>query len=125
MPADTAVNMRLESAEQPEEIPARTVPPGPLKVTITEAILLCLENNRSLDVQRLNPSIQQTFENQERAVFDPVTNAKISAGRVEGERLARSGSETEGFIADAANGMVLWSNISRPARRSPLRPIHE
>ncbi len=106
VPADTAVHMRLESAEQPEEIAARTVPPGPLKVTITEAILLCLENNRSLVVQRLNPSIQQTLEDQERAVFDPVTNADVSAGRVKEERLARSGSETEDLTTDAAEGII-------------------
>ena len=106
VPADTAVHMRLESTEQPEEIAARTVPPGPLKVTITEAILLSLENNRSLVVQRLNPSIEQTFEDQERAVFDPTTNADVSAGRVKGERLARSGSETEDFTTDFIDGII-------------------
>jgi outer membrane protein len=106
VPADTAVHMRLESTEQPEEIEARTVPPGPLKVTITEAILLSLENNRSLVVQRLDPSIQQTFEDQERAVFDPVTHADVSAGRVKGESLARSGSETEDYTKDAAEGII-------------------
>ena len=104
--ADTVVQMGLESAEQPEEIVPHTVPPGPLKVTLTEAILLCLENNRSLVVERLNPSIQQTFEDQERAVFDPAINADISAGRVKGERLARSGSETEDFTSDAAKGRI-------------------
>jgi len=106
VPADTAVHMRLESTEKPEEIPAQTVPPGPLKVTTTEAILLCLENNRSLVVQRLNPSIQQTLEDQERAVFDPAINAEVSGGRVKGERLARSGSETEDFTTDAAEGII-------------------
>jgi outer membrane protein TolC len=106
VPADTAVHMDLESTEQREEIAARTVLPGPLKVTITEAILLCLENNRSLVVQRLNPSIQQTFEDQERADFDPAINADVSAGRVKGERLARSGSETEDFTNDAAEGII-------------------
>ena len=106
VPADTVVQMGLESAEQPEEIVPHTVPPGPLKVALTEAILLCLENNRSLVVERLNPSIQQTFEDQERAVFDPAINADISAGRVKGERLARSGSETEDFTSDAAKGRI-------------------
>ena len=106
VPADTAVHMDLEPAEEPDQIAARTVPAGPLKVTITEAILLCLENNRSLVVERLNPSIQQTFEDQERADFDPVINADVSAGRVEGERLARSGSETEDFTTDAAEGII-------------------
>jgi len=107
VPADTAVSMRLEPTERPEEMAARTVPPGPLKLTVTEAILLCLENNRSLEVQRLNPSIQQTFEGQERAVFDPEVNADISAGRVRGERLARSGSDTETFTTDTAEGIIL------------------
>ena len=106
VPADTAVHLRLESTEQPEEIIARTLPPGPLKVTITEAILLSLENNRSLVVQRLNPSIEQTFEDQERAVFDPTTNADISAGRVKEERLARSGSETEDFTTNFIDGII-------------------
>jgi len=105
-PADTAVYMRSVPAEQPEEISARAVPPGPLKLTVTEAILLCLENNRELEVQRLNPSIRQTFEDQERAVFDPETDAEVSAGRVKGERLARSGSDTEDFTTDAADGII-------------------
>jgi outer membrane protein TolC len=106
VPADTAVSMHLEPTERPEEMAARTVPPGPLKLTVTEAILLCLENNRSLEVQRLTPSIQQTFEGQERAVFDPEVNADISAGRVRGERLARSGSDTETFTNDTAEGII-------------------
>jgi len=106
VPSDTPVHIGLESLDQPEEIEARTVPPGPLKVSITEAILLCLENNHSLVVQRLTPSIQQTFEEQERAVFDPAINADVSAGKVKGERLARSGSETENFTTDAAEGII-------------------
>ncbi|MDY7031145.1 MAG: TolC family protein [Thermodesulfobacteriota bacterium] len=106
MSADAAVKMRLESTEQPQEITERTVLPGPLKVSITEAILLCLENNRSLEVQRMNPSIQQTIVDQERAVFDPVTNVDISAGREKGESLARSGSETEDFTTDTVQGII-------------------
>ena len=106
MSADTAKSMPQESTEQTEEITTQKVPPGPLKLTITEAILICLENNRSLVVQRLNPSIQQTFEDQERAVFDPTANADITAGRKKGESLARSGSETEAFTDDAVEGII-------------------
>jgi outer membrane protein TolC len=106
VPAGAELHMPSEAAEQPEEIAAQTVPPGPLKVTITEAVLLCLENNRSLVVQRLNPSIQQTYEEQERAVFDPAINMDVSAGREKGERLARSGSETESFSTDAVQGII-------------------
>ena len=106
VPADTAVHMDLESAEKADQGAAQTVPSGPLKLTVTEAILLSLENNRALVVQRLNPSIQQTIEDQERAVFDPVTNAEVSAGTAEEERLARSGSETEEFTTDVAQGII-------------------
>ena len=106
VPADTAVHLDTKPAETPDQIAAHSVPPGPLKVTINEAILLCLENNRSLVVQRLEPAIQQTFEDQERAVFDPSINADVSAGRVKGERLARSGSETEDFTTDGAEGII-------------------
>jgi outer membrane protein len=106
VPADTAVEADPESTGQPEAVEARTLPPGPLKLTVTEAILFSLENNRALVVQRLNPSIQQTLEDQERAVFDPVTNAEVSAGTAEEERLARSGSETEDFTTDVAQGII-------------------
>ena len=106
MPADTAVSMSWEPDERTELISAQSVPTGPLKLTVAEAILLCLENNRSLEVQRLSPSIQQTFEGQERAVFDPEVNAALSAGRLRGERLARSGSDTENFTTDTADGII-------------------
>jgi outer membrane protein len=106
VPADTSVQMEMAAVEKSAEIEAQTLPPGPLKVTVTEAILLCLENNRSLMVERLNPSIRQTLEDQERAVFDPAINADVSAGRVKGERLARSGSETEEFTTDSAEGNI-------------------
>ena len=106
VPADTAIETDPEFTGQPEAVEAPTLPPGPLRLTVTVAILFSLENNRALVVQRLNPSIQQTIEDQERAVFDPVTNAEVSAGTAEEERLARSGSETEDFTTDAAQGII-------------------
>ncbi len=106
VPADTDLHMRLESIDQPGETPPRVISTDPLQITITEAILLALENNRALVVERLNPSIQKTFEDQERSEFDPELNAEISAGRIEGERLARSGSGSEDFTTDAAKGIL-------------------
>jgi len=106
LPEHTTVYMQSDSIDEPDEKAPRAVLPGPLKITTTEAILLCLENNRALVVERLNPSIKKTFEDTERAVFDPQTNAIISGGRIDGERLARSGSETESFTTDAADGII-------------------
>ncbi len=54
---------------------------GPLKITVKEAILIALENNRSLLVERINPSISKTFEDQELAVFNPPVEAGVSTQR--------------------------------------------
>lgn len=70
-------------------------PEGPLTLTVRDSILLALQNNRSLEVERYNPPIQRTYEEQERAVFDPVLGAELSWERVRTERLARAGAETE------------------------------
>jgi len=107
-PADTAVYMAPDEREKVpvETPPAPTISPGPLKITTTEAILLSLENNRSLVVERLNPSITKTFEDTERAVFDPKAAAEISGGRDDGERQARAGSETENFVKDEGLGII-------------------
>ncbi|MCB2169609.1 MAG: TolC family protein [Deltaproteobacteria bacterium] len=106
VPADTVIDMRQEGGAPTRTIKPRTLPPGPLKVTVTDAILMCLENNRALVVQRLNPSIVQTFEDQERAAFDPAIDADVSGGRVKGERQARSGSQTEDYTTDTAEGVI-------------------
>jgi outer membrane protein TolC len=108
-PPDSAVRIPSASPGAPEEMPAQTGPPGPLNLTVTEAILLCLENNRSLMVQRLNPSIRKTDEDEENAVFDPAIAVEVFTGRVKGERLARSGSETETFTIDTAEGTLSLS----------------
>jgi outer membrane protein TolC len=74
------------------------MPKGPVEVTVEEAILLALENNRSLRVERFNPSILRTFEDQERAIFDPVLTGGVSGSRERGE--FRSGGPT-GAITDS------------------------
>ena len=73
---------------------------GPLQITLQEAILLAMENNQALTVERLNPEIAQTFEEEERAVFDPTLGANLSSARTIAERLARSGSSTETSTRD-------------------------
>ena len=106
VPADTMVRMETSPPSLSDAPKARTLPPGPLRISVMEATLICLENNRSLTVERLNPSIRQTSEDRERAVFDPLAGAEVSGGRVKGERLARSGPETEAFTTDAADGII-------------------
>lgn len=94
------------SIDPPVEAVPPVTPPQPLKITVTEAVLRCLENNRTLVVQRLNPVIERTFEAQAQAAFDATIGAEFSAGREEGESLARSGSETEAFTEDTAEAVI-------------------
>ena len=76
---------------------AAAVPPqGPLEIAVQDAILLALENNRALSVQRLAPSIRRTYEEEERAKFDPTLGASLSALR---ERV-RAESRTTGAMTD-------------------------
>jgi outer membrane protein TolC len=108
-PADNAVYMKSDSHEKsPDPIPPSQPvrPASPLKITTTDAVLLALTNNRSLVVEELNPSIRKTFEDTERAVFDPKAAAEISGGRIDGESLARAGSDTEDYVKDEALGVI-------------------
>lgn len=77
---------------------------GPLKLTVEDTVLLALENNKAFRVQRLNPPIRRTFEEQERAVFDPTVSAAASKGRTHAQRLARAGTETESFVSERTAG---------------------
>ncbi len=109
--ADTTVTMPPDEAEARESVPVEAPPrpaasQGPLRITATDAILLSLENNRSLVVERLNPSITKTFEDTERAAFDPEMAAEISGGRTDAERQARAGSETEQYLKDEGLGII-------------------
>ena len=107
-PADTTVTLVLDEEEKEPPKPAPSIPPpsGPLKITTTDAVLLSLTNNRSLVVEKLNPAITKTFEDTERAVFDPNIAAELWGGRTDGENQARSGSLTEDFVKDEGVGVI-------------------
>ncbi len=55
---------------------SRSVKDLPLKITIQDAILLALENNRAFRIERLNPEIMKTYEIEQEAQFDPVLSAE-------------------------------------------------
>ena len=79
---------------------------APLTIGIQEAILMAMENNRSLIVERMNPDIMRTFEKEERSVFDPVLGAEVSPRRTVADRLSRAGSSTESQIVDTVSGSL-------------------
>ena len=104
---------------EPKQPPAP--PDGPLTLHAIDAILLAVQNNKALAVQRLNPPIVRTFEDQERAVFDPTVDAEVSADRTRTERPKRdradsndSDSSTTGAAAgvDPALARVLGATTT-------------
>jgi len=71
--------------------------PLTLPVTVEGAILMTLENNHSLSVERLKPSIMQGFEEQERALFDPIigVNASTSKDRMVEDAAGNGSNSTD------------------------------
>jgi len=72
-----------------------------LEITLGDAIIMALQNNRALSVESLNPAIRETYEQQESAVFDPSFSAELSASR---ERKSETAGISEG---DTGAGMSI------------------
>ncbi len=87
------------------------VPQGPLRIGIEDAIVLAMENNRALRVERLHPRINETYEQEEQAVFDAAIVPEISRRRAVAERLGRAGTSTESSIVDSVTGSVAWTKL--------------
>jgi outer membrane protein TolC len=84
-----------EPAPPTEPPPGESVEPpkdaGPLSLTVRAAILLALENNRSLRVSRYNVPMTRTSEQVQRAAFDPDLTAQFAFQRSNGIVLGQTG----------------------------------
>jgi len=70
---DLSERLKPTTAAAPSKVTPATVPDeGPITLTVEQAMLMALQHNRSLNVERLNPDIAQTAETEALAVFDPV-----------------------------------------------------
>lgn len=76
-------------------------PGSPLRLSIEDAVLMALENNGDLRIRRLEPAIAGTFEQLERARFDPVLGAEIASSL---ERTERFPDELNAPISDRREG---------------------
>ena len=61
-----------------------------LELSIEEVVILVLQNNRDLRVQRLNPVIAGSFEQLERGAFDAELFAELEYGEEQSSEVARS-----------------------------------
>lgn len=111
-PGAAVETLRRPAAAPTTATPAAPAAPaisGPLEIGIGQAILLALEHNRSLAVERLRPAIARTFEGQAAAEFDPLLSADIETNRLKLQRLARTGAGTEGSVTDRTDATATVS----------------
>lgn len=81
---DYTASNEISEVIQPQliEEPASTFPEeGPIDLSIEQAAMLVLKNNRDLYVHQLNPLIAGTFEQIERGGYDPEVFAEFEYGK--------------------------------------------
>jgi len=98
-------------AQVPSPDPTPSLPPesGPLKLSLEGAVMLALRNNPSLRAEQLSPAIAGTFEEVERARFDPVLFASGAYARERTQEVSRATGtsfETEGAEGGVAAGVA-------------------
>jgi outer membrane protein len=74
-----------------------------VQITMEDAIVLALKNNRSLRIERLNPSIQQTFEDEVRAAFDPTFNGEADFSREKEQERAKNSPAVSDNTSNESN----------------------
>ncbi len=82
-----------------------------LRISVSDAVLMSLEHNPSIRVQRLQPKIVQTREDAARAVFDPVLSGGISRDRQNGPLRAFQ-SSTNSMVETTRDNTVAQAGLS-------------
>jgi outer membrane protein len=102
VPSSSTVAGAPSPAGEQTPPPEASTPAGPMTITIENAVLMALENNRALSVERLNPLIQRTFEQQERAAFDPAVSADVSVDEKSADDRAGTSSRDDSSTSGSA-----------------------
>lgn len=106
---------------------------GPLTLSVEQAVLLALRNNRELTVQQFNPLIAGTFEEIERAVYDPVLfgdfqisrDSVESVSRATGQAFSVEGQDTLneiGLLQELPTGTTLEGTLTHRRSYSSRTP---
>jgi len=91
LPLLLALALLVAPANAPAQPDPGTDPDGaPLELSVEDVVILVLQNNRDLKVQRLNSVIAGTFEQIERGVFDPELFASFEYAEESATEVARS-----------------------------------
>jgi len=97
----------LAAAQTPAHEASASPPVEPLRIGVQQAVLLALENNKALIVQRTAPEIRRTIEEEERAIFDPVLSGQVSQRRSIADRPSRAASGVDTSVTvDSTIGAI-------------------
>jgi outer membrane protein TolC len=80
---------------------------GGLTLSLTDAVLMALEQNREIKIRRLDRDIRKTYEDERLAEFDPALSGELSHQRTRSERLARTGTGIERSLQKVTQGAIL------------------
>jgi len=78
----------------------------PIKLSVEQAVMMALTNNRDLQVERHGPVITGTFELIERGDFDPELFAEVEYFRERSSESSRSTGEQFDVAAEETSGIV-------------------
>lgn len=93
-------------AEAPDAAQPAASARQPLRLTVREAVLMGLENNRGLRVERFTPAIRSTAEDQQAAVFDPSISASVSDQIARDQQVVRSTGSPTNADSDTISGQL-------------------
>jgi outer membrane protein len=79
---------------------------SPLLLSVEKAVLLALRNNRGLRVEQLQPLITGTFEQLERARFDPTIEGELSFARSRRQQISPATQDIFGTVGEDVFGEV-------------------
>jgi outer membrane protein len=110
--AKSTTLFELKAVPTKEKVSARgkTGESGPLEVTIEDAILFTLKNNQALRVEQFSTPVTRTFEDQERAAFDPVLDA---LGEYTREKGVAQPALASGLFEQTENDVLATVGISK------------
>ena len=103
------LDSRAESLVLPDELS------GPVALTRDGAILTGLLNNRRIEVARFGPEIDETYIDENRAIFDPRLLAQLSRGRATRQSFgfsSSSGTTSTQSFTDNDNKQLTLDSVS-------------
>jgi len=126
LPGPAQAQAAAAESKPPAPLPETAEDAGPLRVAVSDAIVLALKNNRAFIVDRYSVPITRTAEQQQLAAFDPDLTGTFSLQRGYDQNLTPPPSQTVlgmlGLTDFLPTGTLLSLNASETVMKWPTTP---